>query len=75
MPEGLNFKRNHSYMHKLIITPHPGERQLLNLSTDDVQNNRYESAKMLRDMFDCIVILKGSGTVIYDGDKFYMYGW
>ena len=70
---GLKFlKRNHSYMHKLIITPHPGEAaDLLNLSTDDVQNNRYESAKMLHDMFDCIVILKGSGTVIYDGDKFY----
>ena len=70
---GLKYlKRNHSYMQKLIITPHPGEAAyLLNLSTKDVQNNRYESAKMLHDMFDCIVILKGSGTIIYDGDKFY----
>ena len=70
---GLKYlERNHSYMQKLVITPHPGEAaELLNLSTDDVQNNRYESVKMLHDMFDCIVILKGSGTIIYDGNKFY----
>ena len=70
---GLKYlERNRSYMHKLIITPHPGEAaNLLNLSIGDVQKNRYESAKMLHDMFDCIVILKGSGTIIYDGNKFY----
>ena len=59
-------ERNHSYTNKLIITPHPGEAaDLLNISTDEVQNNRYESTKMLHDLFDCIVILKGSGTIIY----------
>ncbi len=65
-------KKGFSYSNKLIITPHPGEAaDLLNISTKDVQNDRYRAAKNLNEIYDCIVILKGSGTIIYDGDKFF----
>ncbi len=65
-------KKGFSYSNKLIITPHPGEAAgLLNISTKDVQNDRYRAAKNLNELYDCIVILKGSGTIIYDGNKFF----
>ena len=64
--------KNHLYSHKLIITPHPGEAaSLLGVKVSEVQNNRYKSAEMLHEIFDCIVVLKGSGTIIYDGKNFY----
>ncbi len=60
----------------LVITPHPGEaaRLLSNagkLSSADVQQDRFETIKKLYALFNqsesCIVILKGSGTLVYDG--------
>jgi len=60
----------------LVITPHPGEAaRLLSrdsaISTADVQNNRFEAVKKLYALFEnsesCTVILKGSGTLIFDG--------
>lgn len=64
--------KNKSYSDKLIITPHPGEAaQLLNIDVSDVQNDRYAAAQKLHDIYECIVILKGSGTIIYDGKSFY----
>ncbi len=65
-------KRGYSYSNKVIITPHPGEAaSLLNISSDEVQKDRYQAARKLNQLFDCIIILKGSGTIIYDGVGFY----
>ena len=65
-------KKGFSYSNKLIITPHPGEAAgLLNTSTEDVQNDRYRAARKLNEIYGCIVILKGSGTIIYDGVTFF----
>jgi hydroxyethylthiazole kinase-like uncharacterized protein yjeF len=48
-----------------IITPHPLEAaRLLGCATSKVQGNRLESALALVRRFNCIVVLKGSGTVI-----------
>ena len=64
-------KRNQSSSYKLIITPHPGEAaRILGVKVVDIQNDRYEAARKLHEIFNCIVILKGSGTVIYDGKSF-----
>ncbi len=64
--------RNRKYSKKLIITPHPGEAaEILNITTEEVQSDRYKTATKLHSLFNCIVILKGSGTVIYDGENFY----
>ncbi len=56
----------------LVITPHPGEAaRLLLKATIDVQSNRFEAVKVLHERFEhseaCTVILKGSGTLIFDG--------
>ena len=63
----------------LVITPHPGEaaRLLSNekvleevLNSADIQSNRFDAAKKLYDLFSdsktCVVVLKGSGTLILD---------
>jgi len=48
-----------------VITPHPLEAaRLLSTSTTQVQNNRLKAAQNLVDLFQCTVVLKGSGTVI-----------
>jgi ADP-dependent NAD(P)H-hydrate dehydratase / NAD(P)H-hydrate epimerase len=52
-------------MKPTVITPHPLEAaRLLKTSTAQVQHNRLQAAKALADMFQCTVVLKGSGTVI-----------
>ena len=70
---GLFYLNKHKkYSDKLIITPHPGEAaKILDISVADVQANRYKAATELHNMFNCIVILKGSGTIIYNGKNFY----
>jgi hydroxyethylthiazole kinase-like uncharacterized protein yjeF len=60
----------------VVITPHPGEAaRLLStnkvLETTEIQADRFKTVKSLRTLFDsvetCIVVLKGSGTIIFDG--------
>jgi NAD(P)H-hydrate epimerase len=61
----------------LVITPHPGEAARL-LSTEavlcsaDIQQNRFAAINRLHAMFatadPCAVILKGSGSLIFDGE-------
>ena len=64
--------KNKSYSDKLIITPHPGEAaRILNISVSEVQADRYKTARKLYDIFNCLIILKGSGSIIFDGDRFY----
>ncbi len=61
----------------LVITPHPGEAARLltdktTFSSADVQRDRFDAVKKLYDMFAvndaCTVILKGSGTLIFNGE-------
>ena len=48
-----------------VLTPHPLEAaRLLNCTTQDVQRNRLLAAKQLADQFECVVVLKGSGSII-----------
>ncbi|MBC5783312.1 NAD(P)H-hydrate dehydratase [Ramlibacter sp. USB13] len=50
---------------KTVLTPHPLEAaRLLELSTADVQANRLAAARDLARRFGCVVLLKGSGSVI-----------
>ncbi|HYW55929.1 MAG TPA: NAD(P)H-hydrate dehydratase [Polaromonas sp.] len=51
--------------YQTVLTPHPLEAaRLLGNNTADVQANRLEAARQLADRFQCVVVLKGSGTVI-----------
>ena len=48
-----------------VITPHPLEAaRLLNTDTAGVQQDRLKAAQDLAQLFDCTVVLKGSGSVI-----------
>ena len=48
-----------------ILTPHPGEAaRLLATTTVDVQADRFDAARRLADTFQCVVVLKGAGTIV-----------
>jgi hydroxyethylthiazole kinase-like uncharacterized protein yjeF len=51
--------------HTTVITPHPLEAaRLMEITTAEVQADRIGIAQALADRFACVVVLKGSGTVI-----------
>lgn len=51
-----------------IITPHPGEAaRLLAKTTAAIQADRYAAVRQLFDLMQGVVVLKGSGTLIFDG--------
>jgi len=52
-----------------VITPHPGEAaRLLNCSVKEVEADRYQAARELQHRCGGVVVLKGAGTLIYDGE-------
>ncbi len=68
--DGLNLLAQSKLPHTQIkvMTPHPKEAAvLLAQSVDTVQNDRYQAVKALADKYDCVVVLKGSGTLVSDG--------
>lgn len=51
-----------------VLTPHPGEAAvLLGLTTDEIQQNRIETVKAIQQKYGGVVVLKGNGSLIYDG--------
>ncbi len=56
-----------------ILTPHPGEAaRLLNTDAHSVQENRPEAIRGLQQAYGGVVILKGSGTLIHDGETLWL---
>ena len=56
--------------HRTVLTPHPLEAaRLLGSSAVAVQANRLKAAGQLAAQFQCVVVLKGSGTVIAAPDQ------
>lgn len=56
-----------------VITPHPGEMsRLTGLKIDHIQRMREEVAAEFARERDCIVLLKGSGTVVTDGGRLFV---
>ena len=48
-----------------VLTPHPLEAaRLAGASVKEIQADRLASARLLAERFQCVVVLKGSGTVI-----------
>jgi hydroxyethylthiazole kinase-like uncharacterized protein yjeF len=58
--------KKRSSRHKTtVLTPHPLEAaRLLSCTAKDVQRNRLLAAQQLADQFQCVVVLKGSGSII-----------
>ncbi len=52
-----------------VITPHPKEAALLlSSSVDAVQQDRFAAVKSLARKYHCVAVLKGSGSLISDGE-------
>jgi ADP-dependent NAD(P)H-hydrate dehydratase len=58
----------------LILTPHPGEMKRLwsGLSRQTLPFDRQEQAAILAQQTGSIVVLKGAGTVVTDGERVYI---
>ena len=53
-----------------VITPHPKEAAvLLNSTVLEVQQDRWQAVKQLAQKYKCVAVLKGSGTLISDGQQ------
>ncbi|MEY4668291.1 MAG: hypothetical protein RL518_990 [Pseudomonadota bacterium] len=51
-----------------VMTPHPGEAaMMLGLSTVDIQRDRFAAVKALFDRYHMVTLLKGAGTLVWDG--------
>jgi len=59
---------------KVILTPHPGEmkRLWLGLLREELPTDRQEQALQLAQLTNTIIVLKGAGTVVTDGEKVYI---
>ncbi len=50
-----------------LITPHPAEAaRLLKVTTEEVNQDRFSSVRSLQKKYECVVILKGAGSLITD---------
>ncbi|MGL6259766.1 NAD(P)H-hydrate dehydratase [Vibrio sp. WXL210] len=67
--DGLNYLANHPRTHHhWVLTPHPGEAaRLLNCSIQEVERDRYAAVAALWQRYRGIIVLKGAGTLIFDG--------
>ena len=59
---------------RLILTPHPGEMRRLwsGLFREELPEDRQQQALQLAQRTNTIVVLKGAGTVVTDGEKVYI---
>ena len=52
-----------------VLTPHPGEAAyLLQTNTQTIQQDRIKAIKQLHQTYGGVIVLKGNGTLIYDGN-------
>jgi ADP-dependent NAD(P)H-hydrate dehydratase len=58
----------------VVLTPHPGEfSRLTGLEVATVQSDRIQhAAELARDSESLVVVLKGAGTVVTDGRRYYV---
>ncbi|KKD62039.1 hypothetical protein RN22_02750 [Grimontia sp. AD028] len=51
-----------------ILTPHPGEAaNLLSTRVTEIERDRFSAVKELHKRYGGVVVLKGAGTIVYDG--------
>ena len=56
-----------------VLTPHPGEAaRLLDLDIAEVEADRFAAVKALQRKYGGVVLLKGAGTLIYDGKQMWV---
>ncbi len=53
-----------------VLTPHPGEAaRLLGTTVAELEADRFRAARELSRRYQAVVVLKGAGTVVADGDR------
>jgi len=59
---------------EIVLTPHPGEMVRLwkSVFREDLPTDRTEQAQRLAEATRAVVVLKGAGTVVSDGEKIYV---
>ncbi len=66
--DGLNLLAQHKQVfggRSVVLTPHPGEAaRLLGCDNADIQADRFAAARELARQYQCVVILKGAGSLI-----------
>lgn len=64
--DGLNLLAKHPMHHDhWVLTPHPGEAaRLLQISTEEVQADRFAAVQTIQQKFGGVCVLKGAGTII-----------
>jgi len=67
--DGLNLlAKNYTKRSNWILTPHPKEAARL-LKQTDIIANREQTAEKIAQKYNAITVLKGSGSIITDGNK------
>lgn len=53
-----------------VLTPHPGEAaRLLGVSIAEIEQDRFNAVRQLHTKYGGVIVLKGAGTLIYDGEE------
>ena len=62
-----------AYSEQWILTPHPGEAaRLLQCSTANILQDRFKAVRALQAKYGGVCVLKGAGTLIFDGKHVYV---
>lgn len=65
--------QNSSQNDHWILTPHPGEAaRLLNTGVAQIQDDRFAAVAAIQHKYGGVCILKGAGSVIYDGQQYFV---
>lgn len=74
--DGINVLANHKgeiSLKNTIITPHPKElSRLLNVTVEEINENREKYARITSQTFECITVLKGHNSIVTNGDKIFI---
>ncbi|TVQ70781.1 MAG: NAD(P)H-hydrate dehydratase [Oceanospirillales bacterium] len=72
--DALAYLKHNSTAHsKRVITPHPGEAAaLLGWDIAEVQQDRFAAVRALQQRYGGVVVLKGAGTLTFDGDVIHL---
>ena len=74
--DGINILANYKgeiSLKNSVITPHPRElSRLLNVSVEEIVENREKYARITSQTFECITVLKGHNSIVTNGEKIYV---
>ena len=74
--DGINILSNHKgeiSLKNTVITPHPRElSRLLNVSIEEILDNREKYARITSQTYECITVLKGHNSIVTNGEKIFI---